>query len=146
MDVIEVPFMTQIHIDAAFMKFMGNIGVYGGYRRTVTRSGAGLDPQYANAFRDYERQIDYGLQGGVGIAFMFDPIEIHFNCLARYSGSNLYDPDYSSKYYYRFANPLGITATVGVHFQLTKRSGKTTGQLKRQAKEKVYGETEDPAR
>lgn len=146
MDVIEVPFMTQIHIDANMLKFMGNVGVYGGYRRSVTRSGAGLDPAYADKFRDYEHRIDYGLQGGVGVALMFDPVEIHFNCLVRWGWSSLYDADYYSQYYYRFANPFGIMATAGVHFQLTKRTGNTTKQLKIKAKEKVYGTSEDSSR
>ena len=34
---------------------------------------------------------------------------------------------------------MDIIATVGVYFQLTKRSGKTSGQLRREAKEIVYG-------
>lgn len=144
-DIIEVPFMTQIHVDANPLKFMGDIGVYGGYRKSVSRSGPRLDPNYANAFRDYEHRFEYGLQGGGGIALMFDPIEVHFNCLVRWSWSNLYDPDYSSPYYYRFAYPLDIIATVGVHFQLTKREGRTTKDLKREAKERVYGTPEDSA-
>ena len=145
-DVIEVPFMTQIHVDAGSLKFMGNVGVYGGYRRSITRSGEGLEPQYEHAFREYERQIDYGLQGGAGIGFMLDPFEIHFNCLVRWGWSSLYDADYYSKYYYRFANPLGLTATVGIHYQLTKRTGKTTRQLKLQAKEQVYGTSKNADR
>lgn len=145
MDIIEVPFMTQIHIDADPVKFMGNVGVYGGYRRSVNRSGPSLETRFATEFRDYEHRFDYGLQGGGGIALMFDPIEIHFNCLVRWSWSNLYDPDYSSPYYYRFAYPLDIVATAGVHFQLTKRGGRTTKDLKKEAKEKVYGTPEDTA-
>ena len=70
---------------------------------------------------------------------MFDPIEIHFNALFRWSWSTLYDPDSISPYRYRYAYPLDISATVGVHFQLTKRSGKTTAQLRREAREIVYG-------
>ena len=34
---------------------------------------------------------------------------------------------------------LDIIATVGVHFQLTKRSGKTNRQLRQEAKQIVYG-------
>ena len=52
------------------------------------------------------------------------------NALLRWSWSSLYAPDYASKYYYRYAYPLDIIATVGVHFQLTKRSGKTNRQLR----------------
>ena len=70
---------------------------------------------------------------------MFDPVEIHIGAMLRWSWSSLYQPDYASPYYYRYAYPLDVIATVGVHFQLTKRSGKTTQQLRREAKEIVYG-------
>lgn len=145
MEVVEMPFMTQIHLDADPVKFMADVGVYGGYRLSVDRRGAGLDPQYAKSFREYERRFDYGLQGGGGIALMFSPIEIHFNCLVRWAWSSLYEPDYNSSYFYRFAYPLDIMATVGIHFQLTKRNGKTSGQLRHEAKGIVYGETTDSA-
>ena len=70
---------------------------------------------------------------------MFDPVEIHFNALFRWSWSSLNEPNYLSKYYYRYTYPMDIIATVGVHFQLTKRSGKTSAQLRREAREIVYG-------
>lgn len=145
MDVIEVPALMQVHVDFDPFKLMINLGVYGGWRRSIERKGpeSMFDPEYSNKFRDYEHQFDYGFQGGAGFALMFDPIEIHFNCLVRWAWSNLYDPDYYSKYYYRFAYPIDIMATVGVHFQLTKRKGRTTKELRREAYDKVYGKIED---
>lgn len=143
MDVFELPAMMQGHIDFDPFKIMANIGVYGGYRRTIERRGPSMDLEYANKFRDYEHRYDYGFQGGAGFAIMLDPIEIHFNCLVRWSWSSLYAADYFSQYYYRFANPIDIMATVGIHFQLQKRTGKTTAMLRRQAKEIVYGKTSD---
>ena len=142
-EVFEIPAMAQIHVDFHPGKIMANVGVYGGWRNSISRSGPNLDPQYANAFRSYENRWDYGLQGGAGFALMFDPVEIHFNALLRWSWSSLYAPDYASQYYYRYAYPLDIIASVGVHFQLTKRSGKTTKALRRQAKELVYGSHPD---
>ena len=79
---------------------------------------------------------------------MLDPIELHLNVLARWSMQNLYQPDYYNEtfhpyntYYYRYANPIDISVSLGVHFQLTKRTGKTNKQLKKEAKEIVYGTT-----
>ena len=138
-EVFEIPALAQFHVDFHPAKLLASVGVYGGWRNSISRSGPNLDPQYANAFRPYEHRWEYGLQGGGGFALMFDPVEIHFNALIRWSWSSLYDPDYASPYYYRYAYPLDIIATVGVHFQLTKRSGKTTRQLRREAKEIVYG-------
>lgn len=139
MEVFEIPAMAQIHADFYPGKLMVNVGVYGGWRKTITRSGPTLDPAYTNAFRSYEHQLDYGLQGGVGFGLMFDPIEIHLNALVRWSWSSLYDPDYASAYYYRYAYPMDAIVTLGVHFQLTKRSGKTSQALRQEAKAIVYG-------
>ena len=138
-EVFEIPALAQIHVDFHPAKVMFNAGVYGGWRNSISRSGPNLDPEFTNAFRPYEHRWEYGFQGGAGFALMFDPVEIHFNALFRWSWSSLYDPDYASQYYYRYAYPLDIIATVGVHFQLTKRSGKTNRQLRQEAKEIVYG-------
>ncbi len=138
-EVFEIPALAQIHVDFHPSKILANVGVYGGWRNSISRSGPNLDPAYTNAFRPYENRWEYGLQGGGGFALMFDPVEIHFNALVRWSWSSLYQPDYASPYYYRYAYPMDIIATVGVYFQLTKRSGKTSGQLRREAKEIVYG-------
>ncbi|MGM9761747.1 MAG: hypothetical protein ACI3Y1_04560 [Candidatus Cryptobacteroides sp.] len=139
MRVIEAPAMMQIHFDADPFKLMANVGVYGGWRYSISRSGAGLDSAYEHSFRDYENRLDYGLQGGLGFALMFDPVELHFNCNVRWSWSSLYEPDYNSKYYYKYAYPLDIYASVGLHFQITRRRGKTIKDIKKEAYDLVYG-------
>ena len=138
-EVFEIPALAQIHVDFMPGRLMANVGVYGGWRNSIARSGPKLDPTYANAFRPYENRWEYGLQGGAGFALVFDPVEIHFNALMRWSWSSLYQPDYASPYYYRYAYPMDVIVTAGIHFQLTKRSGKTRSQLRREAKEIVYG-------
>ena len=138
-EVFEIPAFLQIHKDFHPVKAMALGGIYGGWRNSISRSGPDLDKEFEHSFRPYERRWDYGFQGGAGFALMFDPVEIHFNALFRWSWSSLNEPDYISKERYRYAYPLDIIATVGVHFQLTKRSGKTTAQLRREAREIVYG-------
>lgn len=147
---IEVPAMMQMHFDAAPVKVLANLGGYVGYRLSVERSGEWMNEDYANAFRDYEYRFDYGLSGGAGLGFMIDPIEIHLNVLGRWSLSNLYEPDYYNEvfhpyntYYYRYANPIDVSVTLGVYLQLTKRTGKTTKQIKQQARDIVYGTPEN---
>lgn len=146
MKVFEVPAMAQIHIDSDPIKIMANVGIYGGWRSSIYRSGPSLDLDYATKFRSYENRLDYGMQGGAGIALMLDPIEIHLNCLVRWSWSSLYQPDYYSKYYYRFAYPIDIMATVGIHYQLTKRKGRTRGEIRSAAYDAVYGKAENSER
>ena len=138
-EVFEIPALAQIHADFYPGKLMANVGVYGGWRKSISRSGPRLDPDYTDAFRPYEHQFVYGLQGGIGFGLMLDPVEIHLNALIRWSWSSLYDPDYASPYYYRYAYPMDAIVTLGVHFQLTKRSGKTSQALRQEAKAIVYG-------
>lgn len=139
MRVFEVPMMAQIHVDAEPLKIMANAGIYGGWRESISRRGPNLDPQWTNSFRPYENQIDYGFQGGIGFGFIFEPFELHFNCLVRWSWSSLYEPDYKSSYYYYYAYPLDIIGTVGLHFHLSERRGKTRKQLRQEAYDTVYG-------
>ncbi len=137
--VIEAPAMMQFHADADPFKFMANAGVYGGWRQSISRSGPQLSKEWTDSFRDYEKRLDYGFQGGLGFALVFAPVELHFNCTVRWSWSSLNEPDYDSKYYYKYAYPLDIMATAGLHFHLTKRRGKTNRELKKEAYEIVYG-------
>lgn len=144
MRTIEMPAMAQIHIDASAFKMMINAGGYLGYRMSISRSGVnGFDTNYSDKFHDYEHRMDYGLMGGVGFALMFDPVEIHINGLVRWSWSNMNDPDYYSHYYHRYVYPLDVLISAGIHYQLTKRKGKTSSALRREAYDKVYGKTED---
>lgn len=148
-DVIEIPFVSHMHIDFWKMKVMAEIGFFGGYRLKVHRfpfEGEYKNENYAamqNQFLETDRRIDYGIKGGLGFGFIFDPIEIHLKATYKHSLSSLYEPDHYSKYYYRYAYPSNIVISAGIHFQLTKRTGKTKAQLKKEAKELVYGTQEN---
>lgn len=145
-DVIEVPVLAHIHMDFWNMKVMANIGCYAGYRLSIERfpGKTGSVPEnLVHSFKDTDRRIDYGLKGGLGFGFVFDPIEIHIQAMYKHSFATLYEPDHYSEYYYRFAYPSNIIISAGVHFQLTKRTGLTKAQIKKQAKEMVYGNTPD---
>lgn len=141
-DVIEVPVMAHMHMDFWNMKVMANIGCYAGYRLAIERfpgKTGYVKEELVHAFKETDRRLDYGIKGGVGFGIVFDPVEIHFMAMYKHSLSSLYEPDHYSEYYYRFAYPANITITAGVHFQLTKRTGLTKAQIKKQAKEMVYG-------
>ena len=141
-DVIEVPVMAHMHMDFWNMKVMANIGCYAGYRLSIERfpgKTGYVKEELVHSFKETDRRLDYGIKGGVGFGIVFDPVEIHFMAMYKHSLSSLYEPDHYSEYYYRFAYPANITITAGVHFQLTKRTGLTKAQIKKQAKEMVYG-------
>lgn len=142
-DVIEVPVLSHLHVDFWKMKIMANIGFFAGCRLKVQRfpvDGICTPEQYENrfSFLETDKRFDYGIKGGIGLGFIFDPIEIHLTAMYKHSMSSLYQPDYYSKYYYRYAYPSNIIISAGVHFQLTKRTGMTKKQLKQEAKRIVY--------
>lgn len=145
MDVIEVPVLSHMHIDFWKMKVMADIGFYVGYRLNIHRfpfNGEYKNDSYAamqDSFLETDNRWDYGIKGGVGFGFVFDPVEIHIKAAYKHALSSLYEPDHYSKYYYRYAYPSNIIVSVGLHFHLTKRTGRTKAELKKEAKELVYG-------
>ncbi|MCR5759130.1 MAG: PorT family protein [Bacteroidales bacterium] len=143
-DIVELPFLLHGHVDGEHFKFMINAGPYLAYRLSITRTGNYVTEGLENSFADYDRRWDYGVYAGIGFALVFDPMEIHFNVGGHaWSWGSIYAPNSNpgdfGKYYYRFAYPLDLNATVGVHLQLGKRSGKTSRDLKNEAYEIVYG-------
>ncbi len=149
LDVVEVPLLFQFHYDTWNFKIIAELGCYGGYRLGIHRfpgKTGHVSPELEHSFTDTDIRIDYGLKGGVGFALVFDPLEFHVTASYKHSLSSLYTPDHNSNYYYRFAYPSNIVVSAGVHFQLSKRTGKTKAALKKEAKDLVYGNTESQGR
>ena len=134
----EVPFMAHFHSDGLHFKVMADAGIYGGYRLSIERIGDRVQEEYRHSFMEWDRRFDYGITGGLGFGIVFDPFEFHVNGNVHYSWGTLYNPDYYSQYYYRFAYPLDFMLTAGLYFQITKRTGKTRGQIRREAYQQVY--------
>ena len=142
-DVVEMPMYMHFHYDLWNFKIIANIGCYAGYRLAIHRypgKTGNVSDDVKNSFVDTDRRMDYGLKGGLGFGLVFDPIEIHFQALYKYSLGSLYEPDHYSPYsYYRYAYPSNITISAGVHFHISKRTGKTKAALKKEARDLVYG-------
>lgn len=134
---IAVPLLAHMHMDVWHLKFIVNAGLFGGYRMSVQREGK-IEDKYRTEFYDYDKRFEYGIKAGVGFGFFFDPVELHFQATYRYTLGSLYKPDYKSEYYYRFAYPSDIIISAGLHFQLTRRTGKTRKMLKKEAKGLIY--------
>lgn len=148
-DVVEVPLLFQFHFDTWNFKFFAEVGCYGGYRLGIHRfpgQNGSVKPGMEYAFKDTDIRLDYGIKGGAGFALVFDPLELHISASYKHSLSSLYTPDHNSQYYYRFAYPSNIIISAGVHFQLSKRTGKTKAALKKEAKALVYGNSDSQGR
>lgn len=139
-EIIEVPVLAHLHYDFWKMKLMVNAGFYGAYRMSIERIGDYVNPDMVHKFTDTDHRFDYGIKAGGGFGLVFDPVEIHFMVTYKWGMGSLYKPDYRSEYYYRFAYANNLLFSVGVHFQLTKRTGKTSHYLKKEAKRLVMEE------
>ena len=147
-EVPEVFLLTHGHIDMGqYAKINLKLGMFGGYRTSITRIHDNaypvyFNPDYANAFRETDNRWTYGVQGGLGFGLMLDPVEVHLGVQIKWGWSSFYHPDVVSPYYYRFAYPLDGAVTLGVYYQLTKRRGHTRGSLRRLAREYLEQERE----
>lgn len=145
-DIVEVPMYFHFHYDLWNFKILAQLGCYGAYRFGIHRypgKTGNVLPELEHSFLPTDRRWDYGIKGGVGFGIVFDPIEIHLQAMYKYSFGTLYDPDYYSEYYYRYAYPSNIIISAGIHFHLSKRTGKTKAELKKMAKDMVYRTSED---
>lgn len=144
-DVVEMPLYMHAHYDLWNFKIIANLGCYAGYRIGIHRypgKTGNVRPEVEHSFIDTDRRWDYGIKGGVGFGLVFDPIEIHLMASYKYSLGTLYEPDHYSEIYYRYAYPSNIVITAGIHFHLSKRTGRTKADLKKEAYEQVFGKKE----
>jgi len=143
--VFRVPFRAKFHFEAGPMRFLINLGIYGGYRSDIVREGYNLE-EIKYSFLDTDNRFDYGMEGGIGFGVVLDPVEFYVNGLVGWSWMSLFQPNTTpskyNNYYYRYAYPIDIAITFGVHFQLSKRTGKTIADLKREAKRSVYEDSQ----
>lgn len=149
-ELVEVPVLSYFHFDMEHFKLEANLGPYVGYRHSITRMGGSVSAALKNSFTDYDIRWDYGLEGGLGFALVFEPVEFHVNALLRYSWSSIYEPNSSpssyKEYYYRFAYPFDVNVTAGISIQLSRRSGKTNRMLRQEARkivEQSYKDSEE---
>ena len=138
MHVVEVPVLAMFHFDMTHARFFAQGGLYGGYRLDIERYDQYPVNEYVNAFTDHDKRFDYGIHGGAGFSIIFAPVEFNVNLRLRYGWANIWQPDYYSKYYYRFGYPFDFMLTAGLSFQLTKRYGKTKSMIRKEAYKKVY--------
>ena len=139
-DFVEVPFVAQFHVDTERFKILIDAGMYAGYRYKIHREGPFKFPELMDDFTDYEYKWDYGFKAAAGFGLVFSPLELHIKLNMRYGLGSLYRADYNDREYYRFAYPFDLILTVGLHYQLGRRTGRTKSDLKREARRIVYGD------
>ena len=106
---IELPLLSQFRVDFWKMRLMINIGPYGYYIFSTDMEG-GI-PETTN-------KLGIGLMGGLGIAFVFNPIEFHIEGNYKYTMSHFYDPEIYSAEYWVYTHSNQIMLSFGIFFRL----------------------------
>jgi hypothetical protein len=150
MEVPEVFVLTHGHLDMGrYVKINIKGGVYAGYRMNITRihdtsydspDNPPFDYTYAHSFMDTDNRWSYGIQGGLGLGLMLDPVEFHVGVQIKWGWSPFCPPDKYNQFSYRYAYPLDGAVTFGVYYQLTKRRGHTRSSLRSMARQYVKEE------
>ena len=108
-EIIEVPLISQFKIDFLPFRLLVNIGTYGGYRLSTDKEGG---------FDKYDQRYDYGVIGGVGLAVVFKPIEIHIEGNYKYALASMYHTNKISDIYWIYTYPQNIMISASVHVHL----------------------------
>lgn len=106
---LEWPLLSQFRVDFWKMRLLINIGPYGYYILSTEMEG-GI-PQTTN-------RAGIGLMGGLGLAFVFNPVEFHIEGNYKYTMSHFYDPSIYSQEYWVYTHSNQIVLSFGLFFRL----------------------------
>ena len=106
---IELPLLSQFRVDFWKMRLMMNIGPYGYY--IISTNLEGGIPETTN-------RLGLGIMGGVGVAFVFHPMEFHIEGCYKYALSHFYTPTIYSSEYWVYTHANQIMLNFGVFFRL----------------------------
>ena len=109
--VVELPLISAFHIDIGeHFRILISIGPFLGYRFATTKE---------NGFDCFDNRIDYGLQGGAGLAYIIGKrFELHLEGMFHYSLSMLYHPEKMSSVSWLYSYPWQAGISLGFHVKL----------------------------
>ena len=108
-EIVEVPLVSQFKIDFSIFRLLANLGTYGGYRLSTDKEGG---------FDKYDQRVDYGILGGLGLAVVFKPFELHIEGNYKYSFASMYHTNKFSDIYWMYTYPQNIMLSASLHFHL----------------------------
>jgi hypothetical protein len=109
--VIEMPVLSKFKIDFAHerLRLLINLGPFVGYRLATDKE---------EGFDKYDQRFAYGIMGGVGLAVVFKPLELHIEGSYQYSLGSMYHANKYSDIYWMYAYPSIISITASLHVHL----------------------------
>lgn len=106
---IEVPLISQFHLDFSKCRFLINIGTYWGYRLSTDKPGG---------FDRFDQRHDYGFSAGAGFGLVLGKLEFHLEGNYKFSLASMYHPNKNGEMYWILAYPRTIMISAGVYFNL----------------------------
>lgn len=109
--VAEMPILAKFKVDFARERFrlLINLGPFVGYRLSTDKE---------DGFDKYDQRYAYGIMGGLGLAVVFKPLEIHIEGNYQYSLASMYHTYKYSDIYWLYAYPSNIAITASIHVHL----------------------------
>lgn len=107
--ILEFPLISQFRIDFSRFRFLINIGTYYGYRLSTDKEGG---------FDQYDIRHDYGVIGGAGLGFVFNPFELHLEGNYKYSFCSVYHTNKISDEYWLFGYSHNIMISLALFIHL----------------------------
>lgn len=109
--VIELPLLSAFHVDLGeHFRILISLGPFLGYRFATTK---------ANGFDCYDNRVDYGIVGGLGLAYIFNKrFELHLEGAFHYSLSMLYHPEKITSAAWIYSYPWQASISLGFHVKI----------------------------
>lgn len=107
--LVEVPLISQFHLDFSVCRFLINVGTYWGYRISTDKPGG---------FDKWDQRHDYGVIAGAGFAVAFGAMEFHLEGNYKFGFGSMYHPNKNGEMYWITAYPRTIMISAGVYVNL----------------------------
>jgi hypothetical protein len=97
--IIEVPFLSQFHVELWRFRILANVGVYASYQLSAEEFFKENEEEARRSytFKGRDNRFEYGTHFGGGVAFMLHPVEIQFEAGYQYGLSYLLKPRYANE-------------------------------------------------
>ncbi len=108
-DIVEMPVLSEFHIDVSRFRILAEIGGYCGYKLKTDKPGG---------FDNYDIRYDYGLEAGGGVALIFKPFELQLKGEYKYSLCSDFHANKFSDIYWIYCYPRNIMISCGLYIHL----------------------------
>lgn len=105
----ELPLIAIFRVDIKKVRLMLGVGGYASYI---------YDTELPGGIPETTNDWGMGIIGQGGIALVFHPIELHFECSYKYGLSHFLDPKIYSEDYWLYTHPTQLQVSAGIHFRL----------------------------